>query len=333
MSIPTTHYPPATVESASRSSATTISARATFPFKPASTLIALQKLQADVENRSYLDACHYVTPPCSRPRPDMTESTLQQNDIFFIEIDEDSTDETSNGQSKVQSNDSGPSAPDNIRRTTVAIAGGTILSVGLVCIPLPIIPGSLIAYGGLMILATEFDSAKKAMDTVNKSIEKWRADGKDKETNAAGDEGGGNPKSLSNEADKSKEDVGGANGRSAKNEKMIHYLGKVFMLNSDYSDSYERKDAVESKHYASGQTLAPVSPTCHSQLFGCDSLSFHNDHDDENDKTHVTHARFQRLGSDESVPLNALDQRNELSHGNDDDSFWVTFGCSPFLNE
>lgn len=325
MSIPTTHYPPAAVESASRSSATTIPARATFPFKPASTLIALQKLQANVENRSYVDACHYVTPPCSRPRPDMTESTLQQHDTFFIEIDEDSTDEISNGQSKVQSNDSGPSAPDNIRRTTVAITGGTILSVGLVCIPLPIIPGSLIAYGGLMILATEFDSAKKAMDTVNKSIEKWRADDKEKETNsAAAGEGGKQTISMSNES---------ANGRPAKKEEMKHFLGKVLMLNSENSDTCEREDAVEN----------PVSPTCHAELFGCDSLSFHDDHDDENENTLVTHARFQRLGSDESVPLNALDQRNELllsredtfgsSHGNDDDCFWVTFGCSPFLDE
>ena len=53
------------------------------------------------------------------------------------------------------------------------ILGGTLTVVGVALIPFPIIPGSLVAYGGLLILASEFDSAKKALNIVKDPIDRW----------------------------------------------------------------------------------------------------------------------------------------------------------------
>ena len=364
MSIPRrTCTPPVAVEFASSLPATTAPARATFPFMPASKMIALQKLQVGVENRSCAGACHDGTPPYSRPRPAVTDSTLQQQEIFFIEIDEDSTElgeETSNGggnvfdceKSKVQSNDPGPSAADNMRRTTVAIAGGTILSVGLVLIPFPIVPGSLIAYGGLMILATEFDSARKVIDTLKEPLSRWLADDEEEEVNTNGDErwresilyktnesGDGRWRETilykSNESRQTHEDVDGANGRRAQIKSMKHFLRKVLMLDSDDADANKRRDAVESKQCGSGQTelAPPISPTCHSEVFGCGPIDY-AEHDDALEET--------RMPSDGSIALNSLDKGNERllsrqdtlgSSGNGSDCFWVTFSCNPFQDE
>lgn len=62
---------------------------------------------------------------------------------------------------------------DNIRRTTVALAGGVLTVAGVACIPCPIVPGCLVVYVGLMILATEFESARKALDIVKVPIDRW----------------------------------------------------------------------------------------------------------------------------------------------------------------
>jgi len=70
---------------------------------------------------------------------------------------------------------------DHIRRTTVAITGGTLTVAGVVLIPCPIIPGALVVYGGLMVLATEFDSARRALDTVKEPLERWLADDDERE--------------------------------------------------------------------------------------------------------------------------------------------------------
>ena len=75
-------------------------------------------------------------------------------------------------------------AVDHVRRTTVAITGATLVTTGVVLIPLPIIPGSLVVYGGLMILASEFEGAKKALDVVKGPLAKFLAD--DQEDKDAG---------------------------------------------------------------------------------------------------------------------------------------------------
>ena len=90
-----------------------------------------------------------------------------------------STTTINNEQSEAQSNSEStpqPNAFDHMRRTAVAITGGTLTAAGIVLIPCPIIPGCLVVYGGLAVLATEFDAAKNALDTVKEPLVKWLAD-------------------------------------------------------------------------------------------------------------------------------------------------------------
>jgi uncharacterized protein (TIGR02611 family) len=55
---------------------------------------------------------------------------------------------------------------DRAYRTGVGVVGGTTVALGVVLIPLPG-PGSLVALGGLGILATEFEGAKKVSRRAN----------------------------------------------------------------------------------------------------------------------------------------------------------------------
>ena len=56
-----------------------------------------------------------------------------------------------------------------VRKAGVAVVGGTTVAVGIVLIPLPG-PGTLIAAGGLAILATEFDSAQRRLDQIKDGV-------------------------------------------------------------------------------------------------------------------------------------------------------------------
>jgi Putative transmembrane protein (PGPGW) len=55
---------------------------------------------------------------------------------------------------------------NRVYRTTVGVVGGATVALGVALIPLPG-PGSLIAVGGLALLGTEFDGAKKASGKAN----------------------------------------------------------------------------------------------------------------------------------------------------------------------
>lgn len=49
---------------------------------------------------------------------------------------------------------------DKVYRTAVGVTGGATVALGVVLIPLPG-PGALVSLGGLAMLGTEFDGAKK----------------------------------------------------------------------------------------------------------------------------------------------------------------------------
>ena len=49
---------------------------------------------------------------------------------------------------------------DRVYRTAVGVTGGATVALGVVMIPLPG-PGALVSLGGLAILGTEFEGAKK----------------------------------------------------------------------------------------------------------------------------------------------------------------------------
>ncbi|WP_431031177.1 PGPGW domain-containing protein [Plantibacter sp. RU18] len=55
---------------------------------------------------------------------------------------------------------------NRVYRTGVGVVGGGTVALGVVLIPL-LGPGSLIAVGGLAVLATEFDGAKKVSTKAN----------------------------------------------------------------------------------------------------------------------------------------------------------------------
>ncbi len=52
---------------------------------------------------------------------------------------------------------------DRAYRTAVGVTGGATVALGVVLIPLPG-PGALIALGGLAILGSEFEGAKRVSD-------------------------------------------------------------------------------------------------------------------------------------------------------------------------
>jgi len=74
---------------------------------------------------------------------------------------EEAIEATEHEKKESQCNESSLSTIDHIRKTTVAITGGTLSVAGVLLIPCPVVPGILVVYAGLMILASEFDSAKK----------------------------------------------------------------------------------------------------------------------------------------------------------------------------
>jgi uncharacterized protein (TIGR02611 family) len=55
---------------------------------------------------------------------------------------------------------------DRVYRTSVGVIGGGTVVLGIVLIPLPG-PGALISLGGLALLGTEFEGAKKASHRAN----------------------------------------------------------------------------------------------------------------------------------------------------------------------
>lgn len=58
------------------------------------------------------------------------------------------------------------------RKVLIAIVGGMVVLVGLVLIPYPG-PGWLIVFGGLAILATEFEFASKLLNYVKGKYDAW----------------------------------------------------------------------------------------------------------------------------------------------------------------
>ncbi len=60
---------------------------------------------------------------------------------------------------------------DTVYRTGVAVIGGSTVALGVVLMPLPG-PGTLIALGGLGILATEFEGAQKVSRKANSAARK-----------------------------------------------------------------------------------------------------------------------------------------------------------------
>jgi uncharacterized protein (TIGR02611 family) len=71
---------------------------------------------------------------------------------------------------------------DRVYRTSVGVAGAGTIALGVVLIPLPG-PGSLIALGGLALLGTEFEGAKKTSKAANTAARRMAARAKQAKQN------------------------------------------------------------------------------------------------------------------------------------------------------
>lgn len=67
---------------------------------------------------------------------------------------------------------------NRVYRAGVGVVGGSTVALGVVLIPLPG-PGALIAVGGLAVLASEFEGAKRASTKANAAAKKGVAVAKD----------------------------------------------------------------------------------------------------------------------------------------------------------
>ena len=63
---------------------------------------------------------------------------------------------------------------DRVYRTSVGVVGAGTVALGVVLIPLPG-PGALIGLGGLALLGTEFEGAKKVSGKANAAAKKGAA--------------------------------------------------------------------------------------------------------------------------------------------------------------
>lgn len=73
---------------------------------------------------------------------------------------------------------------DRVYRTAVGVTGGTTVALGVVLMPLPG-PGTLIALGGIAILGSEFDGAKKVGDKANAAVKAAAAKAKEAKARSA----------------------------------------------------------------------------------------------------------------------------------------------------
>ena len=115
-----------------------------------------------IELRRYIERAYHLH-----------EDRRERMQVILKNIESVVNNTTGNGKSREvvhsESNEeiqAASSMEDLTRKTTVGLTGGTLVTAGLVLIPAPVIPGILVVYGGLLVLASEFDSAKTAVNAM-----------------------------------------------------------------------------------------------------------------------------------------------------------------------
>ena len=213
-------------------------------------------------------------------------------------------------------------------------------------IPFPIIPGSLVAYGGLLILASEFDSAKKALNIVKDPIDRWLSIDDDEEEIINPDISKANSAfweemiSHNTEDTSSKRididdafsimmgkrsknyDIDGKNSDKSSSPDAIRkgkqFLRKVLLLDADTDEGTEsdKTDDCKSQRNTS-------STSSSRNVVGCNMLSFDfgeelNDNgllsipvDANEKKGNDINFQFQRFASEGSITLNTINNEGE----------------------
>ena len=298
----------------------------------------MKDLRAEIEQTKDLDA----------------DKRCKMETVFYqvegaLKVNEEMIESSSGEEAESPSNEFTPSAIDHVRRTTVVITGGTLTVVGAALIPCPVIPGCLILYGGLMVLATEFDSAKKALNTIKEPIEKWLDDDDMEEDpkNAAEDENlcnsllweglvGYTPsdEKCKNEIDdeflammgmnRKKNDGSVDSGKAKKKNPIKPYLRKLFtsMNSSMESDSGKRNDGAADHSEGSKQSVSDNcnrhnvvksnSSPCHSDISGCQMFTFDYGRDGDVKDEH-NDINFQRLRNKDDMEAARLFSRQSTT--------------------
>lgn len=269
------------------------SSRATFPFKPASTLIEMQM---------------------SKPRPVMMLESKGDKSVVVM-IDEDSPHNT-----KAESESDSTRVTDSIRKTTVAITGGAIVGLGLGLIPFPIIPGIPFVYGGMMLLATEFEPARDVLEKMKEPIAKWLADDDKYDENVNNvTTGEVNLDETNNIIDELKK-MSVVDGGHDRTKSMKLWLRKVLSIDSDDADHTTHSSTCRSNEQFRTESLQNITLSSNSLA-------------DQGRSKQTSRIIYRHSSSDGSITL--LEQnRHQSSHGrNESECFWVPFHCNPFQDE
>jgi hypothetical protein len=98
------------------------------------------------------------------------ESTISRDEMWTTSMTEATNFNGSickNASSKDATNDT----YESLRKPLVAAAGGTLVATGAILVPVPIIPGVLVIYAGLSVLATEFEVASQALEKLREPLQ------------------------------------------------------------------------------------------------------------------------------------------------------------------
>lgn len=122
--------------------------------------------QQVIEITRYLTSAHHL----HEDKREKMHAVLQKIESVIIPRSADASEDRNTNSSLME---------NYYRKTKVGLAGGSIVTAGLVLIPAPVIPGILVVYGGLMVLASEFDSAKAAVETMQVPMKQLLKDEED----------------------------------------------------------------------------------------------------------------------------------------------------------
>jgi len=304
----------------------------------------LQKLEADVHSPSNPNDLHLqqYSPQEMRILQEKMKD-LRVEIEHSEEIDPDLKKVFQEVEGAIQGSQQQEIADDTLRRTTVGITGGTLTVVGVALIPFPIIPGSLVAYGGLLILASEFDSAKKALNIVKDPIDRWLSIDDDEEEIINPDISKANSAfweemiSHNTEDTSSKrididdafsimmgnDDIDVKNSDKSSSPDAIRkgkqFLRKVLLLDADTDEGTDGDTTDDSK----SQRNTSSSTSSSRNVVGCNMLSFDfgeelNDNgllsipvDANEKKGNDINFQFQRFASEGSITLNTINNEGE----------------------
>ncbi|KAL3786091.1 hypothetical protein HJC23_003208 [Cyclotella cryptica] len=144
----------------------------------------IQKLKDDLRRADHLDGEKTLELENLLGR---IESAMSQDDVWMPTLASDdrnvmhvdkavNTNDTISQQNFDSEKNTTSSTYDSFRKPLVAITGGALVTTGVVLIPMPVIPGILVVYAGLSVLATEFEGARDALETVKEPLKRFLAD-------------------------------------------------------------------------------------------------------------------------------------------------------------